>query len=102
MPIADQSTTRGGISETAEKFTARDITGRVVVIEKQGSAPTENAIGGLEWSGPDTAYRVQGGSAVERIDESTFRIVATGQIVRREEGQHGITHHSQHQTPARP
>lgn len=92
----------GGALGTAEQFTARDTAGRVVVIEKLGSAPVENSIGGLEWSGPGPAYRVQGGGDVERIDESTFRIVDTSELVRREEGQHGITHHPQHQTPGRP
>lgn len=103
MQHADEPRAAGDTAPgTAEQFTARDTAGRMVVIEKLGSVPVENGIGGLEWSGPGPAYRLQGGGDVERIDESTFRIVGTSEVVRREEGQHGITHHPQHQTPGRP
>jgi hypothetical protein len=94
--------TEGGRSSTAEHLTARDARGRVLVIEKLGVAATENAIGGLEWKGLGPAYRLQGGGDVQRIDESTFRIVKTGEVVRREEGQHGITHHTRHQPLVQP
>lgn len=102
MRTVDSSLPSGGPYGTVEQFTARNATGRLVVIEKLGAAATENPIGGLEWSRAGPAYRVKAGGDVERIDESTFRIVDTGEVVRREEGRHGVTHHPQHQTPGQP
>ena len=86
----------------AEQFNARDTAGRVVVIEKLVSGAMENDIGGLEWSTNGPVYRLKNGGGVDRIDESSFRIADTGEVVRREEGDHGITDHTEHQTPARP
>jgi len=96
---ADHSPESAG---TAERFDLRDGAGRLVAVEKLRTAPRENDLGGLEWSGPGVAYQLQGGGAVERVNESLFRVVATGELMRREEGEHGITRHPQHQTPGRP
>ena len=87
---------------TAEQFTARGASGRAVVIEKLAAGVRENDVGGLAWTASGVTYRLQGGGVVERIGESTFRIADTGEIVRREEGDHGITYHPQHQAPGRP
>ena len=92
----------GAVGAVAERFTARDDAGHQLVIERLNVQVHENALGGLEWAGEGASYRLQGGGAVQRMDESTFRITETGALVRREEGQHGITHHPAHQTPARP
>lgn len=87
----------------AEAFETRDGAGRSVVIEKLATQAGENALGGLEWTQGGAQYRLhRGGGAVERVNESLFRVVSTGEIVRRIEGQHGVTHHTEHQTPARP
>lgn len=89
---------RGG---AAERFDARDGAGRVVVVEKLDTRARENAIGGLEWTGHGVRYQLhQGGGEVERIDESLFRVVSTGELLRRQEGDHGISHHPEHQSPA--
>jgi hypothetical protein len=87
----------------AERFTARDGAGQVVVIEKLQARVLENALQGLEWSDGGPHYRLQaGGDEVDHVGDSLYRIVATGELVRREEGQHGLTHHPEHQTAGRP
>lgn len=92
---------RASTGAFAERFDARDGAGRVFVIEKLDASAHENAIGGLEWTGPGVRYQLeQGGGEVERIDESLFRVVGTGELLRREEGKHGITHHPEHQSPS--
>lgn len=105
MPHADTAsipteTAAGGTP--AEQFTARDAQGQQVVVVKAPARLAEDAIGGLHWTGGGADFALLDGSAVERLDESTFRIVPTGETVRREEGQHGVTHHPAHQTPADP
>lgn len=73
-----------------------------MVVEQLCMSVREDAIGGMMWSHPpSTAFRLESGEPVERVEESSFRIVRTGELLRREEGNHGITHHTQHQTPAR-
>jgi hypothetical protein len=55
----------------------------------------------MVWSSASsTAFRLENGEPVERVEESTFRIARTGELLRREEGDHGITHHLQHQSAA--
>ena len=87
--------------DIAERFTARDPSGQAVVIEKRKADVRENSLQGMEWSDGGPHYQLQGGGAVERVDESTFRIASTGQEVRREEAQHGPTHHPEHLTKGR-
>jgi hypothetical protein len=102
MQPADAPSATGGTSaEAAERFTARGTSGRVVVIEKLRAGARENSLQGLEWSDGGPRYQLQGGGAVERMDESTYRIVSTGEEVRREEGQHGEQHRIQPPTPTR-
>lgn len=85
----------------AERFTARNSTGHAVVVEQFGVSLGEDAIGGIVWSHPpSTAFRLENGEPVERVEESTYRVVRTGELLRREEGDHGITHHLQHQSAA--
>ena len=79
--------------EAAERFTARGTSGRRFVVEKTKDQVLENSLQGLEWSGGGPSYRLQNGDAVERIDESTYRIVRTREEVRREEGQATSTQH---------
>jgi hypothetical protein len=97
-------THRAGTADAAiaEAFDARDGAGRNVVIEKLRTQAGENALGGLEWTHGGAEYRLQRGGPVERVNETLFRVVSTGEIVQRVEGRHGITHHTEHQTPARP
>lgn len=102
QPVDAQSAARSFSTEAAERFTARDSSGRVVVVEKLKAQALENSLQGLEWSDGGPRYQLQGGGAVERVDESTYRIAGTGEEVRREEGQHGPTYHTEHQTPGRP
>ena len=72
----------------AERFTARNAQGQPFVIIKAPAQLREDAIGGLHWSGGSAEFVLADGSPVERLDESTFRIVRTGETVRREEGPH--------------
>jgi hypothetical protein len=89
-------------SAPAEQFTARNPQGQQVVIVKAPAKLAEDAAGGIHWRRGGGEFTLLDGSAVERVDESTFRIASTGETVRREEGQHGVTHHPEHQTPAEP
>jgi hypothetical protein len=89
-----------GPAPTAERFSARDETGKTVVIEELAHNASENALGGLQWAGPQTHYRLVSGERLERLGEAQFRVVDTGQVLTREEGQHGVTHHLQHQSSA--
>lgn len=83
----------------AERFHARNESNQLVVVQKLRATASENSLGGLEWSGSGVLYRLEGGEAVDRIDESHFRITRSGEIIRRVEGEHGVTHHQEHQTP---
>lgn len=85
----------------ADRFQARNEANEVVFVEQLKTTAEENSLGGLEWAGPGVRYRLVDGSEVERIDDSHFRVVHNGEIVRRVEGDHGITtHHLEHQTPS--
>lgn len=88
----------------AERFEARDEAGRSVVIEELSDSLHENALGGIEWKRGESRYQLPSGAAVERLDESLFRVVDSGQLLRRSEGAHGVTHHPLHQStgPADP
>lgn len=102
MPHADAPKAAAG-TPVAERFTARDGAGQTVVIEKLQARVIENDMQGLQWSDGGPHYRLQaGGGMVDHVGDSLYRIVATGELVRREEGQHGPTHHPQHLTPGRP
>lgn len=100
MPRADVPPAPKGAT-VAEQFSARDGAGQRVVIEKLQAAVVENDLQGLQWSDGGTHYRLQTGGAVDHVGDSLYRIVATCELVRREEGQHGITHHPRHQTAGR-
>ncbi|WP_440111056.1 hypothetical protein [Acidovorax sp. BL-A-41-H1] len=81
----------------AERFTARNSPGHAVAVEQVTVSVGEDAIGGIVWShAPSTAFRLENGQPVERVEESTYPTVRTGELRRREEGDHGITHHLQH------
>lgn len=84
----------------ADRFQARNEANEVVSVEQLNTTAEEPSLGGLEWAGPGVRYRLVDGSEVERIDDSHFRAVHNGEIVRRVEGDHGITHHLEHQTPS--
>lgn len=102
MQAAD-ATGAAAQAAVAERFTARDGAGQVVVIEKLQARVLENDLQGLQWSDGGPRYRLQSsGGVVDHVGDSLYRIVATGELVRREEGQHGPTHHPQHLTPGRP
>lgn len=75
----------------AEHFTARNAQGQPFVITKAPAQLHEDAVGGLHWGDQGTGFALADGSPVERLDESTFRIVPTGETVRREERPHGGT-----------
>ncbi|RZJ10878.1 MAG: hypothetical protein EON50_14410 [Acidovorax sp.] len=94
--------TAGAAADIAERFSARDSAGQQVVIEKLKARALENDLQGLQWSDGGPHYQLQGGGAVDQVGDSTYRIVSTGEVVRREEGQHGLTHHTEHQTAGRP
>lgn len=79
---------------------ARNAQGQQVVVTKAQARLAEDALGGLHWGGGAADFALEDGSPVERVDESTFRVVRTGETVRREEGAHGVTHHPDQQTPA--
>ena len=97
-----QDTEPPAATDAAERFTARDTSGQAFVIEKLASVVRENAMHGLEWADGGPRYRLSTGQPVEWVDESTFRVPETGETLRREEGDHGVTHHPEHQTAARP
>ena len=88
-----QAGSSGASPEAAERFTALGTSGRKFVVEKAKDQVRENSLQGLEWSGGGPSYRLQNGDAVERLDESTYRIVRTGEEVRREEAQVTSTQH---------
>lgn len=97
-----QSAIAGSGVEIAERFTARDSEGRQVVIEKLKAMALEDDLQGLKWSDGGPHYQLQGdGGAVDHIGDSTYRVVSSGEVVRREEGQHGPTHHPEHLTAGR-
>ena len=91
MPRADEGASLAAAenSEVAEQFTARNAQGQPLVITKAPAQLREDAVGGLHWNGGSTGFALPDGSPVERLDESTFRIVRTGETVRREEKPHG-------------
>lgn len=71
----------------AERFEGRTSHGQVVTIIKKAAQAHENALGGLQWSGGAANFALEDGSSpVERIDEATYRVINTGEVVRREEG----------------
>lgn len=87
--------------DVAERFTARDPSGQQLIVEKLATQVTENALGGMEFSRPaGDAFQLENGEAVEWVEESTYRRVRTGEILRREEGDHGTTHHPSQQSRA--
>lgn len=102
MPAANQIDGMRGSHQVADRFEARNEAAELVAVEKLAASAEENALGGLEWSGAGVRYQLEDGSEVERVGESHFRIVRTGEVLRRIEGDHGISHHQKHQTPAKP
>ena len=101
MPRDDQPP-ESGTPAVAEQFTARNAQGQATLIRKRAASVHEDSLGGLHFGGGAADFELKDGSPVVRVDESTYRIVHTGEVLRREEGQHGISHHPDHQTPADP
>lgn len=99
-PGATSATLARGAGPAVETFSARNAQGELRTLHKKAATAHEDSLGGLRWSGGAADFETDDGSPVERIDESTYRIVTTGEVVRREEGKHGVTHHPEHQTPA--
>lgn len=85
----DNALTTATGAPIAERFTARDGAGQVVVIEKLRAQALEDDVQGLQWSDGGLYYQLQGGrGAVDHVGDSIYRIISTGEIVRREEGSH--------------
>lgn len=76
----------------AEQFVAHNPQGQAVMVRKRAANTHEDSIGGLHFGGGAADFELKDGSPVVRIDESTFRVVHTGELLRREEGTHGGTH----------
>ena len=77
----------------AEQFTARNAHGQATLIRKRAASVHEDSLGGLHFGGGAADFELTDGSPVVRVDEFSYRIVHTGEVLRREEGQHGSTQH---------
>lgn len=86
----------------AEQFTARNAHGQATLIRKRAASVHEDSLGGLHFGGGAADFELTDGSPVVRVDESSYRIVHTGEVLRREEGQHRSTCRPDHPTPASP
>ena len=92
MPHADPSSQPGAAQAVAEQFVARNDAGQAVLVRKRAANTHEDSMGGLHFGGGAADFELKDGSPVVRIDESTYRIVHTGEALRREEGTHGSSH----------
>ena len=101
MPRDDQRQ-QPGTTTVAEQFTARSAQGQPTLIRKRAASVNEDSLGSLHFGGGAADFELTDGSPVVRVDESTYRIVHTGEVLRREEGQHGTMHYPEHPTPASP
>lgn len=92
MPHADAPLHPGTANAVAEQFVARNAAGQAVLIRKRAANAHEDILGGLHFGGGAADFELKDGSPVVRINESTYRIVHTGEVLRREEGTHGSSH----------
>lgn len=90
----DKSPARGrrrSPANTAERFDARDGTGRAFSIEKIAADSRKKISGDIRWSGAGASYQLHDGAVVERVNESLFRVLSTGTLLRRNEITLGTT-----------